>query len=163
MKKTITPGFYNDSPITINIKLENNVLSMTGEFNHGRRHGQIDMEFVHRYKEDDDERYSHLIHPSEITFNDGWNAILWLDLLDIWKQWHLNDMKPGCVHQTEWHNKKLDDHEPLISSNMAVWKHKTEHPRGLLMEPCPICGYKYGSKWNRVKIPADIVKFLEDL
>ena len=32
--------------------------------------------------------------------------------------------------------------------------------QGLLYKPCPICGYKYGSERNKVKIPNDILNWL---
>ena len=39
----------------------------------------------------------------------------------------------------------------------------TEHPEGLLSKPCPECGYKYGTAWKRVDVPADVVDFLRSL
>lgn len=27
-------------------------------------------------------------------------------MAEIWKRWHLNDMRPGCAHQQEWDTKK---------------------------------------------------------
>lgn len=61
--------------------------------------GQIDMEFAHRNPADNDDRYSHLFSPEEITFTPGWDEDLWLDFLDAWKNWHLNDMHAYCEHQ----------------------------------------------------------------
>lgn len=61
--------------------------------------GQIDMEFAHRNPADNDKRYSSPIPPAAIRFADGWNVGLWLTFLDIWKQYHLNDLRPGCEHQ----------------------------------------------------------------
>jgi len=63
--------------------------------------GQINMEFDHRNKKDNDDRYSELITPDKITFANGWNAEKFYDLLDIWGKWHLNDMQAGCIHQRE--------------------------------------------------------------
>lgn len=70
--------------------------------------GQISMEFEHRNPAHNDKRYSHLITPKEITFAPGWTADKWLDLLDIWETWHLNDMQAGCEHQTgpEWDTRR---------------------------------------------------------
>lgn len=43
--------------------------------------------------------------------------------------------------------------------------YKHEHSRGILGEPCPVCGYKYGHGWNYFSIPAEdeaiIYKLLE--
>lgn len=33
----------------------------------------------------------------------------------------------------------------------------TEHPEGLLTKACPVCGYRYGSEWKTLPIPADVV------
>lgn len=70
--------------------------------------GQIDMEFAHRKPADDDRRYSSPIQPKEITFAQGWTSDLWFDFLDIWKKWHLNDMRPNCEHQVgdEWNTSR---------------------------------------------------------
>lgn len=51
--------------------------------------GQIDMEFQHRYAADDDIRWGHLIAPTEIKFEPGWDVFNWLDFLDLWKRWHM--------------------------------------------------------------------------
>lgn len=39
----------------------------------------------------------------------------------------------------------------------------TEHPEGLLMATCPVCGYRQGTDWLRRELPTDVVKFLENL
>ncbi len=80
--------------------------------------GQIDMEFAHRNPADNDSRYEHPTKPSDIKFAKGWNAAKWFDLLDIWKQWHLNDMIPGCEHQTAegWGKEKLTFHKFQMTS-----------------------------------------------
>ena len=62
--------------------------------------GQIDMEFWHRDTLQNDRRTTAPTKPSEITFAPGWTADKWLDFLDIWHKWHLNDMKAACKHQT---------------------------------------------------------------
>lgn len=33
-----------------------------------------------------------------------------------------------------------------------------EDPRGILLKPCPVCGYEYGSAWLYVPIPEDVIK-----
>lgn len=45
----------------------------------------------------------------------------------------------------------------------AGWVRFDEHPRGLLSKPCPVCGYKYGSAWNREAVPEDVLQFLAGL
>lgn len=70
--------------------------------------GQISMEFAHRDPTHNYKRYSRLITPDQIQFAPGWSAAQWLDLLDVWEKWHLNDMRPNCEHQTgpEWDTRK---------------------------------------------------------
>jgi hypothetical protein len=109
--------------------------------------GQIDMEFKHRDMEDNDKRYSGLIKASNIEFAPGWDKDKWFDFLDIWKEWHLNDMQAGCEHQREleW---TYEDH------------HNKETFKG---DPCPVCGYEIGSAWLRKDVPQNVIEWLEAL
>lgn len=60
--------------------------------------GQIDMEFMHRNNADNDKRYiNYLIKPSDIHFAKAWNKNLWLDYLDIWKKYHMEESIPQEV------------------------------------------------------------------
>ncbi len=56
-------------------------------------------------------------------------------MLEIWKRWHLNDAQAGCEHQRS-----------------LGWVNYNEHPS----EPCPVCGYKYGTAWLKEEIPETI-------
>ena len=87
-----------------------------------------------------------------------------LKILDIWDRWHLNDLKAGCEHQraAKWEEIKLDDSKPWSQENSAMWTHKKDNPKGLLNEPCPVCGYKYGSAWLFEVIPNDVVQFIKE-
>lgn len=38
-----------------------------------------------------------------------------------------------------------------------------KHPDGLLCKPCPVCGYKYGSSWNKEEVPEDVIQWLFNL
>ena len=51
------------------------------------------------------------------------------EILRLWKRWHLNDLHAGCTHQRAmgWEREGYD-----------------KHPS----EPCPKCGYKFGSAWQ---------------
>jgi hypothetical protein len=102
--------------------------------------GQISMEFAHRDPADNDKRFGiSLIKASEFNFAEGWNAEKWLDLLDIWKRWHLNDMQAACKHQ-----RKLG------------WTYSTHSGK-----KCPECGYKIGTEWRSEKVPASVIKKLK--
>jgi hypothetical protein len=72
--------------------------------------GQISMGYLHRDPEHNDKRYDTPILPEQIRFAAGWNKELWWDLLEIWHDWHLNDMSPSCEHQQAlgWGKKELE-------------------------------------------------------
>lgn len=110
--------------------------------------GQIAMGYKHRDPADDDSRCDSPTGPDEIEFADGWDADLWLDFLDAWQRWHLNDMRPECEHQRAlgWTYETHRDPE----SNYA----------GL---PCPVCGYRIGSAWLHEDVPADVIALLRSL
>lgn len=96
-------------------------------------------------------------------------------LVRIWNQWHLNGMNGGCVHQREakWedrkHDNKLDVHEYLrrfgviyFNDGYKDFKHWSDTKTyGLLCEPCPKCGYKYGTAWLFEEIPQPIIEFVK--
>lgn len=116
--KTIRPGTvptYDGKRHSVYCKIEyaDGRLSITGVVGpktNGDAHGgagQIDMEFAHRNPTDNDSRYSAPIKPDEICFADGWGPWAWLEFLDVWKHWHLNDMQAGCEHQqANWDRTK---------------------------------------------------------
>jgi len=81
------------------------------------------------------------IKADQVTFADGWDGITCKNFLDIWKRWHLNDLRAGCQHQRE---EKWEDNN-------------------LLMKPCPVCGYKYGSQWLYEELPQEVIDFLTEL
>ncbi len=92
-------------------------------------------------------------------------------IVEIWKRWHLNDMRAGCEHQRSegWAERPIDPSKPLDSYgthfegqrqsswNMLAWVRPDEHPEGLLGAPCPVCGYRYGSEWLHEELPAAII------
>ena len=72
-------------------------------------------------------------------------AIVYLD--DIWKKYHLNDMKAACSHQTPFPtNIDYDD-----------WRRLQQ----IETDKCPK-GYKYGSKWLLEVIPDEEVSKIRD-
>jgi len=59
--------------------------------------GQVEMSI--------DERYI-----DAMEFADGWNRELFERFLEVWREWHLNDMHPECKHQRElgWGQKEVE-------------------------------------------------------
>jgi hypothetical protein len=115
ISKTVRIGSMKDTGnIFCKIQFDDGKLSITGV--EGPRSdgscrgscGQIDQGYKHRFSEQDDDRYSTLKQPKDISFAPGWDAEKWLDFLDIWHHWHLNDLRPNCKHQVgdEWNNKR---------------------------------------------------------
>lgn len=105
--------------------------------------GQIEMEFAHKNPAHNDSRYNlkDLIHASEINFADGWNIDKWWKFLEIWHNWHLNDLHAECEHQ-----EKLG------------WTYNTHKGQN-----CPECGYRIGSAWTFREVPSDVIDFLKSL
>jgi len=150
MKKTITIGYIveDKKPVTLDVKLKDGNLSICGNIprhSSGQCQDEIDT----------------MAKNGEIKITNS----LWLILFGVWKEWHLNDMQAGCEHQRaeKWEEKRLDDSLPWTQPNSAMWTYKKDHPKGLLCEPCPVCGYKYGSAWLKKELPQDVVDFIEKL
>jgi len=58
----------------------------------------------------------------------------------------------------------MNDHFNKASDvKTAGWVNESEHPEGLLSKPCPECGYKYGTSWNREEVPQGVLDFLISL
>jgi hypothetical protein len=96
------------------------------------------------------------------VFHKGWSKARARKLRQVWNDWHLNHMRPGCVHQAEWNMSKMLE-LPGGEKKEAGWVTPDEHPEGLLEKPCPVCGYKYGSAWNKESIPDDVLAWLYNL
>lgn len=64
-----------------------------------------------------------------VSYAPGWNRAKVQRLKEIWKEWHLNDMNAGCIHQD-------DDH--LVCT-------ETDPP------------YKLGSAWLARELPDEII------
>lgn len=91
------------------------------------------------------------------TLFDGWTKDKVKKLGKVWKKWHLNDMRAGCVHQRELGWKPLPYKFDPEKGRASV---DPDDPVG---KPCPECGYKYGTQWLWEPVPEKVVKFLEGL
>ena len=140
--------------------------------------GQIDMHYEHRNPADNDPRNKAMINGSEydvtvyantIRFAKGWYKELWWNLLDMWKRWHLNDMRAECEHQRAlgWTYNTHHDHVMDVMTDETV---PTEDPlkmkvgtRRTSPGECPVCGYKIGSAWLQEEVPNDVLVWLKGL
>jgi hypothetical protein len=102
-------------------------------------------------------------------YKKGWDKEKCVQLFEIWKKFHLNDMHEECEHQAAagWldiANKQVGVNNGIKSETKSLRLLKEdEHPDGILCKPCPVCGYKYGTAWNRVEVPESVIKWLFDL
>ena len=101
-----------------------------------------------------------------------WNAESVERLREIWDTWHLNHMRAGCEHQRAdgWHTRPINPNNPTNthgkhfegqrqdSWNLLTWVRSDEHPNGLLMKACNVCGYKYGSAWLTEEVPESVLE-----
>jgi len=106
--------------------------------------GQIDMKFAHKNPQHNDKRTAKPITPAMLRFTPGWDSKTWLEFLEVWHLWHLNDLKAGCEHQ-----------------RALGWEEEgyNKHPS----EACPVCSYKFGTAWNTIEIPQTVLNFLKTL
>ena len=157
MRKTLRIGTVQQggrrASVYISVKFRDDKLSITGVIgplpSGGALGGcgQIDMEFAHRNPEHNDKRYCSPIRSKDINFASAWTPKKWLDLLDVWKEYHLNDMQAACEHQRE-----------------LGWTYEAHHnPKTFKGEDCPVCGYSIGSKWLSKTIPTHVITFLANL
>ena len=56
-----------------------------------------------------------------------------------------------------------DTYNRPSEKKFSNWIKESEHPRGTLSKPCPICGYEYGSRWLHEDVPGDVIEWLESL
>lgn len=91
----------------------------------------------------------------------------------LWRRWHLNDMRAGCVHvmddlrarEKSGGTFKTEDgqdvrHTYYKGAHAAGEKWSApedERDGGLLCKPCPVCGAKYGANWYHEPLPAEVL------
>lgn len=135
--------------------------------------GQIDMGFEHRNQKDNDKRYSDIIKPKDITFAPGWDAEKWFDFLDVWKKWHLNDMKANCEHQVgpEWEPQDVTlYHFELNEDTEREVKQAKSEALKVLEDGNPfkpskgqikICALKGDITYHKAKLPTELAPYYQ--
>lgn len=110
------------------------------------------------------------------TWAPGWDASRFDAAAKFASRWHLNDMRAGCEHQLDesqeggsWDKRPIDPTKPLSaygkhypgqrsdSTNMLTWIHPEDYSCGLLDVACPVCGYKFGSKWLKEELTPEVL------
>jgi hypothetical protein len=84
----------------------------------------------------------------------GWTPAKMTKLLDIWDEWHLNDMKAGTPAQEafikEWKKTNKYDYTVACEALKEVGLYEDN-------------GYKYGTGWLKVEVPQDVIDWLFNL
>ena len=81
-----------------------------------------------------------------VDYAAGWDARMVAALADL-ERWHLNDLKAGCAHQGVVYEDSPYGRRPSLS----------------LTPPCPVTGYRYGTKWLIEPLPERFVPDLLEL
>jgi hypothetical protein len=148
LNKVVRPGMVNDGVRSysifckVKIKEEHgiNVLSISGvegpmvNGNARGSCGQINMCYKHSNPEHDDKRYGE--HKVIKVFADGWTSEKWFKFLEIWNDWHLNDMRSYCNHQKDLGWRELLGKEVnLYHWNMkSEWSENQKKVKGIAIE-----------------------------
>ena len=77
-------------------------------------------------------------------------------MVAIWRRWHLNDMRAGTCAQEEI----IEAHKsefPGYPTSFYVWACELLRSHDLYEDN----GYKYGSRWLKEEIPADVIAEIE--
>lgn len=51
----------------------------------------------------------------------------------------------------------------FVETQTLGWLYPKDHPRGILTKECPVCGYKYGSAWQKEEVPQEVIDWLFNL
>ena len=70
---------------------------------------------------------------------------------------------PPSIKLPDYEQPPKDYTERSRKTKLSRWFCEKEHPKGVLKKPCPVCGYKYGSKWLYEEVPKEVLDFLLSL
>lgn len=100
--------------------------------------------------------------PQDYLMADPYTGETVKKIMEIWDEWHLNDMNAGTVAQTA----------VLKGFKEAVKKATGKEPRMDYDKQCAVLdaagmleddGYKYGTAWLKRDVPEDVLDFLKSL
>lgn len=91
----------------------------------------------------------------------GWSEALEKQFREVWKRWHLNDIKAGSKVQEDYLRAN-----PIPKEDYAYPKSHYDVASKKLaaagLNPDPE-GYEYGHSWKREEVPAEVLEFLQSL
>lgn len=101
----------------------------------------------------------------EFLVNSSWTGSMVLRLLDIWKLWHLNDMRAGSPAQTLLlralrYDREIHGHDHYAWAKATLARAGLEPDPGFVFKGKP---YSYGSAWLYEPLPQHVIDFLETL
>lgn len=107
----------------------------------------------------------------DLTLNPQLEHIKILDrFIEIWKEWHLNDMTAGSPAQEEWikKNKKEIEEDLKNNYNLDHYTYVSERLQGVGLNPDKNFMYKdnpycYGHAWLFREVPTEVLSFLQSL
>ncbi len=98
--------------------------------------------------------------PSRALFGDGYPlTYMYLDAC--------RDAEKGIVYEPKTPEEKTWWDSGVFSIEREVLidgqTYPKEHPEGVLAKRCPVCGYRYGTKWLFEPVPVSALEYLESL
>jgi hypothetical protein len=100
-------------------------------------------------------------HHVRLLLKNGWPIQFFLD--DVFKAADRGEVYKAKEGSGEESLFKAGVVKITTEAKTAGWVYPSEHPDGVLMKPCPVCGYKYGSAWLKEDVPPDVLSFLDSL
>lgn len=91
------------------------------------------------------------INVSEVKPAPGWDAAMLRRFVEVWNDWHMNDMRAGTPRQTAYLAGKF-----YVDFSDAVELLKQA---GIYEDD----GYRYGTAWLREDVPDDVLDWLKGL
>ena len=76
-------------------------------------------------------------------------------MCEIWRRWHLNDMRAGSQAQEDWLRQN-----PGTSSDQGC-EMRCARLAAAGLNPDPETGYRYGHAWLKEELPAEIIAEIE--
>ena len=101
---------------------------------------------------ENDRAIGQIVNELEYLYNNGKLFIKKSDLkriIELWNEWHLNDMNAACIHQT-----------PFSVNEFSYEKFKELAQKETAK--CPV-GYRYGSDWLLKPVPDEVIKEIIDI
>jgi len=95
------------------------------------------------------------------NFGKGWDQKLVDKFLNVWRKWHLNDMKAGTPRQMKFLEKQTFD--PNVHGDHYSWARKILSENNLNPDVYKGKSRLYGSSWFKINVPKNVLAWLKNL